>query len=299
MTEKLSFNDNVKKEISENKKFARTCCKMSYLYGILLFSGTYKSDCFKLNIKSADVVKKLCVLADSVCGVTLSVSAGVRNFTVSAEDEDAWKLFEIMGNSSNETALRINRAVFDCDICAYAFFAGAFLSCGMISDPQKDYRLEFDISSKKRAQDLALLLEENVSKPFISMRKSSYVVYYRDSSVIEDFLNLIGAKTTIFDLMNVKIEKDMRNALTRQQNYSLANLKKTVDISVIHRQAIEKLKENGVYNKLSDDIKEIADLRIANPDASLSLLAELSKEKYGKSYINRRLRKIVELADKL
>ncbi len=299
MTEKLSFNDNVKKEISENKKFARDCCKISYLYGMLLFSGTYKSDSFKLNIKSADVVKKLCVLADSVCGVTLSTSAGARNFTVSAEDEEAYKLFEIMGNSINETALRINRAVFDCDMCAYAFFAGAFLSCGMISDPQKDYRLEFDISSKKRAQDLALLLEENLSKPFISMRKSSYVVYYRDSSVIEDFLNLIGAKSTIFDLMNAKIEKDMRNALTRQQNYSLANLKKTVDISVTHRQAIEKLKKSGVYEKLADDIKEIADLRLENPDASLSLLSELSERKYGKSYINRRLRKIIELADKM
>lgn len=299
MTEKISFNDNVKKEIAENKKFARSCCKMAYLYGILLFSGTYKSDSFKLNIKSVDVVKKLCVLADSVCGVTLSVSAGIRNFTVSAEDEDALRLFEIMGNSPNETALRINRAILDCDICAYAFFAGAFLACGMISDPQKDYRLEFDISSKKRAQDLALLLEENLSKPFISMRKSSYVVYYRDSSVIEDFLNLIGAKSTIFDLMNAKIEKNMRNALTRQQNYTLANLKKTVDISVTHIQAINKLKENGMYEKLADDIKEIADLRIENPDDSLSTLAEISGGKYGKSYINRRLRKIIELADKI
>jgi len=299
VTEKVSFNDNVKKEIAENKKFARSCCKMSYLYGMLLFSGTYKSDCFKLNVKSADVVKKLCVLADSVCDVTLAVSAGARNFTVSAEDEDASRLFEIMGNSQNETALRINRAVFDCDICAYAFFAGAFLACGMISDPQKDYRLEFDISSKKRAQDLALLLEENISKPFISIRKSSYVVYYRDSSVIEDFLNFVGAKATIFDLMNAKIEKDMRNALTRQQNYSLANLKKTVHIAVMQVQAIEKLKNNGTYDKLPEDTREIADLRMENPDASLSLLSELSGQKYGKSYINRRLGKIVELADKL
>lgn len=297
--QKASFNDAVKKEICENKKFARACCKKSFLYGMLLFSSTYKADAFKLNIKSADVAKKICMLADFECGVMLSVSSGSRNYTVSADEDEADKLFESMGHTADETALRLNRAVFDCDICPMAFIAGAFLVCGMITSPNTGYRIEFDIPEKKRAVDLALLLEEIIAKPCLTFRKSSYVVYFRDSSVIEDLLNLMGAKRTIFELMNTKIEKDMRNHMNRQQNASIANMKKTIDIAVLQTHAIKKLRDSGVLDKQRTDITEVAVLREENPSASLSELSELTGGRLGKSYISRRLKKIVELSEKL
>lgn len=300
MTEqKASFSDTVKKEICDNKKFARDCCKKSFLYGMLLFSGTYKADAFKLSIKSRDVAKKICLLADELCGVTLSVASGGRNYTVFADEDAAKSLFESMDCSEKETALRLNRAVFDCDMCQVAFVAGAFLVCGMITSPETGYRIEFDTPGKKRAQDLALLLDELISKPSLSFRKSSYVVYYRDSSIIEDLLNLMGAKATIFKLMNTKIEKDMRNYMNRQQNVSIANMKRTIDVAVLQSQAIKKLRDGGVLDKQKEDIIEIAKLREENPSASLTELSELTGGRLCKSYINRRLKKIIELSEKL
>ena len=55
--------------------------------------------------------------------------------------------------------------------------------------------------------------------------------------------------------------------------------------------------KNGQFNKLDDKLKEVAILRIENPDISLIELGKKLKKPVGKSGVNYRLKKIMEIAD--
>ena len=88
----------------------------------------------------------------------------------------------------------------------------------------------------------------------------------------------------------------MRNNVNRIVNCETANLSKTVNAAVKQIEAIKKLKENGRFNNLPENLKEIANLRIENPEASLTELGKMLKEPVGKSGVNYRLKTIIDLA---
>ena len=90
--------------------------------------------------------------------------------------------------------------------------------------------------------------------------------------------------------------RDMRNNVNRIVNCETANLAKTVDAAVKQINAINKLKQNGKFNDLPDNLKELANLRVENPEASLTELGKMLKEPIGKSGVNYRLKTLINLA---
>ena len=74
-------------------------------------------------------------------------------------------------------------------------------------------------------------------------------------------------------------------------------MSKTINAAIEQIAAIKKLQEEGKFNKLDDNLKEIAILRIENPDMPLVELGKLLKEPLGKSGVNYRLKKIMEIAN--
>ena len=87
----------------------------------------------------------------------------------------------------------------------------------------------------------------------------------------------------------------MRNNVNRIVNCETANLAKTVDAAVKQINAIKKLKEMGKFNELPDNLKELAELRVKNPEASLTELGQMLKEPIGKSGVNYRLKNIMKM----
>ena len=64
-------------------------------------------------------------------------------------------------------------------------------------------------------------------------------------------------------------------------------------------EAIKKLKASKKFTNLSDELKEIAELRLKNPDASLIELGNMLKMPVGKSGVNYRLKKVMEIGKKI
>ena len=89
----------------------------------------------------------------------------------------------------------------------------------------------------------------------------------------------------------------MRNNVNRLVNCETANLAKTVDAGVKQVSVINKLKKTGKFNSLPDNLKELADLRLKNPESSLIELGKMLKEPIGKSGVNYRMKKILELGE--
>ena len=181
--------------------------------------------------------------------------------------------------------------------CKKAFLKGAFLAAGSMSDPEKTYHLEMISHQKVLAQELNDLMTFFNLNAKIIKRKGYYVVYLKEGENIVDFLNIIGAHGALLDLENVRIIKEVRNNVNRIVNCETANLQKTVDASIRQVDNIKYIRDNLGFDNLPDNLKQIAELRLENSDASLKELGEMLSPSLGKSGVNHRLRKLDEIAE--
>ncbi len=183
-----------------------------------------------------------------------------------------------------------------CENCAGVLIRGLFISVGMMSDPETGYRLEFPLPSEDLADEVGALLSGVGLEPKKASRRGKTVLYYKESSSIEDMLGIIGAKKAAFELMNIKIERELRNNANRQTNCDAANISKTVSASEQQIDAIEYLRKNGLFDMLPEDLRRTALLRLENSDASLSALVKLHDEHISRSGVNHRLARITSIA---
>ena len=82
-------------------------------------------------------------------------------------------------------------------------------------------------------------------------------------------------------------------------NCDNANLDRVVEAAMKQAAAIEKIEREKGLDWLPDKLKEVAILRKDNPDLSIAALGEMCDPPLKKSGINGRLKKLVELADKI
>ena len=129
------------------------------------------------------------------------------------------------------------------------------------------------------------------------IKQNQYSIYIKEGEQISKFLALIGANKAVLQFEDIRIQKEMRGKVNRLVNCETANLNKTINASIEQIAAIKKLQQKGKFNNLDDNLKEIANLRIENPDMSLVELGKLLKNPVGKSGVNYRLKKIIQIAN--
>ena len=176
----------------------------------------------------------------------------------------------------------------------HAFLAGALLSCSNISDPQKDYHLEFVLTDEQTALFLMGVLDSLQLNFKRTTRRGQQIVYCKDSASIEEILTMVGATGSMMDVVNVKIYKDMRNKVNRVTNCETSNIEKTVSAATVQAADIRYLQQRGLFNTMEVPLKQTAQARLENPDMSLRELGELLG--VSRSGINHRLQKISQLA---
>ena len=126
-------------------------------------------------------------------------------------------------------------------------------------------------------------------------RKSGYSLYLKEGEEISKFLAFIGANLAVLKFEEIRVLRDMKNNINRRVNCETANLSKTINAAVKQIEAIKNIQRQGKFESLSDNLKEIAILRLENPDASLIELGQMLKEPIGKSGVNHRLKQLEEL----
>ena len=180
-----------------------------------------------------------------------------------------------------------------------ASIRGAFLLGGSISDPSKSYHLEIVAKSREEAEELTAALDRCGVHARIHERKGSFVVYSKDGSDIATMLGVMGAHVSLMDFENMRILNEMRGSVNRQVNCETANIKRTVRTSVRQIAAIRRIEEKKGLEFLSPPLREMAQIRLDYPDASLVQLGTYLHPPVGKSGVNHRLRKLMEVAESL
>ena len=189
------------------------------------------------------------------------------------------------------------------DSDAGAFLRGVFVSCGSVTDPNKEYHLEIVLPGSERAtertEQLRRFIAEHGMAIKMTMRGKAPVLYAKESGLIEDFLTYIGAGNHALEIMRVKVEKDFRNRVNRSVNCDSANLDKTVAASEKVRRDIELIIERTGIDALKPELRETARLRLESPESSLSELCAMFSPPISRSGLNHRLKKLSQIAESL
>ena len=183
--------------------------------------------------------------------------------------------------------------------CRRAFLRGAFLAGGSISDPNKSYHFEIVCKTLEQAEQLRDIINSFAMEAKIVERKKHQVVYLKEGAQIVDMLNIMEAHVALMNLENVRILKEMRNSVNRKVNCETANISKTVNAAVKQLEDIVFIRDKAGLDSLPDNLREIALLRLENPDAPLKELGTFLDPPVGKSGVNHRLRRISEIAETL
>lgn len=296
----MSFASDVKQELCK-AQLARKCCAVAECYGILLFCNTFSPELIRVVTESADFAGRLPKVFRKAFGFAFDREPaegafGKRAFEIS-DAEKLETIFRTFGTNRQELlSLHVNYGMVENDCCRASFLRGAFLAGGSVTDPEKRYHLELATTHRKvGAESFALLLDMDMN-PKDTDRNGSYILYFKQSNAIEDFLTMLGAPICAMKVMEAKVEKDLRNDVNRRVNCETANLTKVVDAAQDQLAAIRTLETKGILQTLPEKLRQTADLRRENPEATLMELAAMVSPPMSKSAINHRMRKLIELS---
>ena len=308
----MSFAAEVKNELVEKNNLARTmgfmkpCCVHAEMYGIFLFCRDFSKNeiCIKTeNSSVAELFSEYVVKITGTEPTIVKLSSGKYKVTIDSA-ADRRLILEEFGHTGQEVNRRINRSNLEDECCISALVRGAFLACGTVTDPEKDYHLEFVMSHKVLCEDLNTLLkevrfDEEPGMEFLPKtvnRKGVHVLYFKESETIENILTFMGASDASLEVMGMRMYKDMRNRVNRKMNFENANSSRAFDAAYRQIEAIRFIEEEKGLGYLPEELRELAILRLENEDYTLKDLADNLKEPISKSGANHRLTKILEIA---
>lgn len=305
----MSFSKEVKFELAETECQTLADIK-AQAYGMTIFSKLHRTDKILFATESSSAARTYSQLMTLLteCSFDVIIPLSKKSFrdkfitVTSPSFSDRNALLKFFGHSNDELSLHINRANFESEESFPSFLRGAFLAYGNVTDPQKDYHLEFVSPFQNLAKDLSCLIEEIEQlsvKPKIINRKGSFIVYFKDSEGISDLLTLIGAQMSALKIIQEKMLKSVRNTVNRKINSETANSNKTAKASAKQLLAIEKIKKKRGLESLPIELYDLAVLRLENPESSLRELGEMLNPPISRSGVNHRMERIMEMAEEL
>ena len=266
------------------------CCKKALAQGILFSKGRAENNSVAIHLYGDEKIEIACLVFGDIYGKPPTKEKRPRS--------GVGTTLVLSASSALEYVLNISKfgASFTsaCPQCTSFFMKGIFLSCGRIANPQSSYRLE--LSAPDNADHISAFLKTQDLTATKIKRKNETLLLIKNSAQIEKFFVIMGINKITFDVMNVRIENELKSEIQRITNFETANIKRSVDARDNQLAIIEELKKNNLISSLPKELADTAELRLKMPEASLSLLASLSVPPLTKSGIVHRLSKLTNTA---
>lgn len=291
----MSFSSEVKEEIS---KISNLKDKESVKYELIGYLISNNSSIVKNKIRFSTEnqynINRLNKLLINL-NIYYNIEFQGNTYTIKFEKKELEKITEI--NIEKEKII-YNEKIENENLIK-SLVRGAFLGGGSINNPNNKYHLEIVFANKDNALLIKYLLDIFSIKTKELKRDKGYSLYIKEGEGISKFLAMIGASKAVLKYEEIRVLRDTRNNINRIVNCETANLNKTITASVKQIEDIKLIKKRNKFEKLPENLKDIANKRLENPDASLVELGNMLLEPVGKSGVNYRLKKIHEIAEEL
>lgn len=282
----MSFSSEIKEELSKINNLKNKELIKSEFLGYILTGNTTNSENFLEFITENEFnIERFYKILFSL---NIEYEPSIRGKVFVATIEKNEKVNELL-------QLKLD----DEDESKKAIVKGSFLGAGSINDPKKQYHIQIIFQEKNNAEYILNLCKSfNVHLKLLENKNKTYL-YIKDAEEISKFLALIGAIKAVLNLEEIRITKEVKNNVNRLVNCETANLNKIVNASVNQINDIKLIMNLKKFDELPDYLKEIAMIRLENPEVSLKSLGEMLENPIGKSGVNHRLQKIHEIAEEL
>ena len=310
MRSKNSFTSQVKEELVSNTypsadRLRALLSAYIRINGSLVFR--HKRTLLQLNMENAKIAQFIYKNINDIYNTKADlIVKEKKNFSQSKSymieiDESSEEIMDDLEISFMEGKISKNIVKNDDTISGY--LAGAFLAAGSVNSPvTSNYHLEIALNSENYAKWLAKLFAKYKNsniEPKITTRRDQYVLYFKKSDQISNFLIMIGAVSSCLEFEDVRADRDLNNSYNRLTNMDTANMKRTIETGQRQAEEIRIIDQYlGVDNLGNIKERELCHLRLENETASLQELADMMSEKFKKtitkSNINHLFRSIHE-----
>lgn len=298
---RMTFSQEVKEELEKHINSSRHCQLAEMAAYVLNEAEIGESLVFKAD--NEGLARKIFTLIKKTYNINALVEQEIFNKTTLhkiciTDKEDIHKVLSSVKYDSRQ-GKTVSPLIVKNSCCKRAYLQGTFLCIGSMSSPDKSYHLEFSSSDQGQLEQIKNIIADFDIEARITSRKKGFVLYVKEGESIVDLLNIMGAHVSLMNMENVIILKNMRNTLNRRVNCETANIIKSVNASTRQIDDINYIIEHKEYEKLPDALKDMADVRLKNPDTPLKDLGALLDPPVGKSGVNHRLRRLSEIAEEL
>ena len=271
---------------------------------MLIFGRAFSASEISLMTEIQAVAEHYCMTLRDLTGVTPEIKCSkAGNFKITIPTRaDRLKILEYFGYTGKEITLRINLSNLEQsneDCCSKAFLRGAFLVCGSVTDPQKDYHIEFSVTKAKLCEDLMQIIGDLGLRCKKIIRNNSYVVYAKEAESIEDYIGIMGANNAFLEVMQTRAMKDIKNQINRRSNFESANMSRSIEAGLKQVAVIEEVLSKIKLSDMTEDLEELCSLRLENPELSLDELGKMMNPELSRSAVSRRFKKLEKIAAEL
>jgi len=283
----MSFSTEIKEELSKMTNLANKELIKYELIGYLISSNTkvLKNNKMKFSTESEYNINRFAKLLKNLNIQDYDISLSGKAYVIIIKTKYLLEFVQI----DNDINIIFNEQI-------KTLIRGIFLGAGYINQPENKYHLELNLSNETNGNIVTQVLLENDIKGKTIKKKNEFSIYLKDGEEISKFFAFIGSNKGVIKFEEVRVQRQMNNKINRLVNCEAANLNKTINASIEQIEAIKKLQDENKFDQLDDNLKELAMLRLENPNASLIELGEMLSKPVGKSGVNYRLKKIIEIA---
>ena len=291
----MSFSSEVKEEISKLNNLANKEIVKFELFGYLSSNNiTIEKNKIKFSTENEYNINRFSKLLSNLQYANHNIEIIGKKFCISVNKPE---LPEIVYDNVI-TFKNITEQSNSQELLEKAFVRGSFLGGGSINNPKNTYHLEIIFSSEKNANIVQVILNKYEIQFKNIEKKNGYALYTKDGDEISKFLALIGANSSVLKFEEIRVYREVKNNVNRKVNCETANLIKTLNAALKQIEDIKYLKQIGQFDKMPEQLQEIANLRLENPEASLLEIGRMLSKPIGKSGVNHRFYSIEQFVSK-
>lgn len=298
----MSFASRAREEMAQ-RSLQKDCCVRAAAYGLACFAKYFDAKGLVIQTEQPHTVQMAQQLF-ARCGVQGEILQKQRPSGVLYEfnirtPEQVRRMHELFGTTGSETSLQIDPGLIRCQTCVSVYIGAAFLCSGTMTDPQKEYNLEFLTARTNLAKDFEALLAEHEFAPHRTRRNGVNLIYVKTGANVQRLLSFMGAVNAAEQMGTLKAFKQVRNQTNRQTNCDTANLGKTARANAQTLKAIRFLEQQHALETMPEVLQQAAEMRMKYPDLSLAALCACFDPAVSKSGLSHRMKKLEAAADSL
>lgn len=288
----MSFSSE-QKEYIITQQYKSPCCRRALIYGAVFARGEAFGNDVNVSAEKREYAEFISDMAKEIFNAEPQIytaNSGGRRYLLSFASKSLAKYITELSNTDSY-------CVSKCDGCLSAFLRGIFLASGRVSDPEKQFLLEFSLGN--RCEMLADFLSGLGIRTKVYQRKNERLLYIRIGSDIEDFFGFARLNNAMFTFMDAKAEAEIRKNVMRLANCETRNITKAVDAAAKQLAVITALDKANLLSSLPEELEATARLRMEHADLTLSQLAAIAVPKISKPGLSHRLKRIMEIGTQL